>query len=375
MRKTYFYKARINKHTQANCNRCLNICRTLYNLALEQRISVFRQYRKSISVYEQMLQLPELKEAFPEFKLVGSQCLQDVLQRVDRAFQGFFQRVKAKNNGKAGFPRFKSKNRFHSFTLKQTGWRVVGRYLYIKNIGRFKLFLSRPIEGVIKTIIIKRTSTGKWFVAFSCEHVPEKVYPETAAEVGIDVGINHFLVDSLGNKKENPKYFRQSEKLLRRRQRSLSRKKKGSNRRAKARILVAKAHERTVNQRKDFLHKLANYYIEAFDSIYVEDLKIKNMVRNRYLSKSIADSSWSMFFNLLSYKAEEAGRKVIKVPSRDTSQICSQCGKTVPKSLSVRVHRCPFCNIVLDRDHNASINILRAGQALQALTSAQAGVV
>lgn len=130
MKKTYLYKAKINNHTEANCNQWLNICRTLYNLALEQRISVFRQYRKSISVYEQMLQLPELKEAFPEFKIAGSQCLQDVLQRVDRAFQGFFQRVKAKNNGKAGFPRFKSRNRFHSFTLKQAGWRLKCLYQY-----------------------------------------------------------------------------------------------------------------------------------------------------------------------------------------------------------------------------------------------------
>ena len=290
MRKTFLYKAKINKHTEANCNRWLKICRTLYNLALEQRISIFRQYKKSISLYEQMLQLPELKEAFPEFKVVGSQCLQDVLQRVDRAFQGFFQRVKAKN-GKAGFPRFKSKNRYDSFTLKQAGWKLEGRYLYIKNLGRFKLFLSRAVEGEIKTVTIKRTSTGKWFVAFSCDNVPVKEFPETTAEIGIDVGINHFLVDSCGRCIENPKYFRCSEKLLRRRQRSLSRRKKGSNRRNKARILVAKAHEKVVNQRKDFLHKLANYYIEAFDSIYVEELNIKGMVRNRYLSKSIADSS------------------------------------------------------------------------------------
>jgi len=373
MRKAYLYKAKINKETEANCNQWLEICRTLYNLTLEQRISVFKQYRKSISLYEQMRQLPELKKAFPEFKIVGSQCLQEVLQRVDRAFQGFFQRAKAKN-AKPGFPRFKGRNRYDSFTLKQAGWRLEGCYLYIKNVGRFKLFLSRPVEGNIKTVTIKRTSTGKWFVAICCSNVPVKEYPETTAEVGIDVGIKHFLVDSLGNKRENPKYFRHSEKLLRRRQRSLSRKKKGSQRRKKARILVAKAHEKVVNQRKDFLHKLANYYIEEFGTIYVEALNIKGMVRNRYLSKSIADSSWNMFFVLLSYKAEEAGRRVVKVPSRNTSQICSGCGKVVPKSLSVRVHQCPFCNTVLDRDLNASINILRFGQNRQALTSAQAGV-
>ena len=374
MRKAYLYKAKINKETEANCNQWLEICRTLYNLVLEQRIGIYRQHKKSISLYEQMRQLPELKEAFPEFKIVGSQCLQEVLQRVDKAFQGFFQRLKQRK-GKPGFPRFKGRNRYDSFTLKQAGWRLEGCYLYIKNVGRFKLFLSRPVEGDIKTVTIKRTSTDKWFAAICCSNVPVKEYPETTAEVGIDVGIKHFLVDSFGNKKENPKYFRHSEKLLRRRQRSLSRKKKGSRRRKKARILVAKAHEKVVNQRKDFLHKLANYYIEAFDTIYVENLNIRGMVRNRYLSKSIADSSWNMFFVLLSYKAEEAGRRVVKVPSRNTSQICSGCGKVVPKSLSVRVHQCPFCNTVLDRDLNASINILRFGQNRQALTSAQAGVV
>ncbi|MDP6685834.1 MAG: helix-turn-helix domain-containing protein, partial [Candidatus Omnitrophota bacterium] len=126
MRKTYLYKAKITKKTAANCNQWLDICRTLYNLALEQRVSIFRQYKKSISVYEQMEQLPELKKAFPEFKIVGSQCLQEVLQRVDRTFQGFFQRAKAKN-GKAGFPRFKGRNRYHSFTLKQAGWKLQGR--------------------------------------------------------------------------------------------------------------------------------------------------------------------------------------------------------------------------------------------------------
>ena len=365
MRKTYLYRAKINKATEANCNQWLNVCRRLYNLALEQRISVYRQYRKSISLYEQMAQLPELKQAFPEFKLVGSQVLQEVLQRIDRAFQGFFQRFKDKK-GKAGFPRFRPKNRYHSFTLKQAGWKLKGHYLYIKNIGTFRLFLSREVEGDIKTVTVKRTSVGKWFVAFCCDNVVAKEYPEAAAEVGIDVGIKSFCVNSCGNQIESPEYFRQSEKVLRRRQRSLSRKKKGSNRRNKARVLVAKVHERIVNQRKDFLHKIANRYVKSFGKIYIEDLNIKGMTKNRHLSKSIADVSWGMFFNILLYKAAEAGREVVKVSPAGTTQICSFCGKKVPKTLSVRTHKCPFCNIVLDRDLNASINILRVGQSLQA---------
>lgn len=374
MRKGYLYRAKINKTTEANCNRWLDICRRLYNLALEQRISVYRQYKKSISVYEQMRQLPQLKAEFPEFKDVGSQVLQDVLQRLDKAFISFFNRLKERK-GKAGFPRFKGRNRYDSFMLKQAGWRLEGRFLYIKNVGRFKLFLSRPIEGDIKTITVRRSSSGKWFVAFSCDNVPIRKYPQIWAYVGIDMGIDSFCVDSRERRIKNPEYLRQSERLLRRRQRSLGRRRKGSNRRNKARILVAKTHEKVSNQRKDFLHKVSNYYIWFFKFIYIEELNIKGMVKNRYLAKSISDVSWGMFVEFLMYKAEEAGRQIISVPSKDTSQRCSCCGEIVPKSLYVRVHNCPYCGLVLDRDLNASFNILRFGQNRQTLTPAKAGVV
>ncbi|MFH1452405.1 MAG: transposase, partial [Armatimonadota bacterium] len=154
MKKTFLYRAKINKATEDNCRKWLEACRILYNAALEQRILVYNQHKKSISVYEQMKQLVELKVVFPEFKLIGSQVLQEVLQRLERAFQSFFQRLK-QNNSKAGFPRFKGKDRYDSFTLKQAGWKLDGRYLYIKNIGRFKLFLSRAISGTIKTVTIR----------------------------------------------------------------------------------------------------------------------------------------------------------------------------------------------------------------------------
>ncbi len=367
MRKTYLYKTKINKQTETNCNNWLELCRNIYNQSLEQRITAYREKKKPISAFKQMAQLPDLKKSSVEFKAVGSQVLQDVIQRLDKAYKSFFQRAK-QGNGKAGFPRFKSKNRYDSFTLKQTGWKLEGRYLYIKNVGKFKLFLSRPIEGNIKTITIRRSSTNKWFASFSCNDVPIKEVSETTMEVGIDVGIKHFLVDSQGNSVENPKYFRQSEKLLRRRQRSLCRKKKGSNRRNKAKLLVAKAHEKVTNQRQDFLHKIANSYIDKFQTIYIEDLNIKGMVKNRHLSKSISDSSWGMFFNFLFYKAEGADRIVVKVPPQNTSQICSVCGERVPKSLFVRIHNCPFCKTVLDRDYNASLNIKALGQRVQTLT-------
>lgn len=374
MRKTYLYRAKLNKQTEANVCKWLNVCRTLYNLALEQRITVHRHKRKSLGGYTQMYDLPALKKEFPEFAQVDAQTLQNVIKRLNRTYGAFFRRLRT-NNGKAGFPRFKGKHRYHSFTLEQTGWKLEGRNLYIRNVGRFKLFLSRPIQGRIKTITIKRTTTGKWFVAFSCDNVSVKEYPETTASVGIDVGTKHFLMDSAGHAVENPQYFRQSEKLLRRRQRSLARKKRGSKKRQRARLLVAKAHEKVANQRKDFLHKLSTDYVRNFASIYIEDLNISGMVKNRHLSKSIIDSSWATFFELLSYKAVEAGRELVKVNPKGTSQVCSNCGEKVPKSLSVRVHRCPYCGLEIDRDLNAALNIEAVGHTVQAQTSALAGVV
>ncbi len=362
MRRTYKYKSIINKTTEASALHWIELCRSLYNLCLEQRIDAYKQDKRNVSRYRQQNDLPALRKAFPEYEGIDAQCLQDVVLRLDRAYQGFFRRVKIKGE-KAGFPRFKSKDRYDSFTLNQNSWKLDGKYLDIRNVGRFKLFLSRHIEGDIKAITIKRTLMNKWFVSFSCDNVPKRKFPETNKEVGIDVGIKSFCVDSDSNCVKNPKYFRKSERELRKRSRRLCRRKKGSNRRKKARLLVARVHEKVENQRKDFLHKVANYYIKNYKDIYVENLEVKSMLKNKYLSKSIADAGWDLFFSMLNYKAEEAGRKVIKVNPKGTSQLCSNCGENVPKTLAVRIHKCPHCGLELDRDLNASLNILNRGQA------------
>lgn len=373
MRRTFRYRALITKATEAQATDWLHKCRIVYNLALEQRILLYKQRKIHISGYSQCNELTELKKQFPEFKTVGAQCLQDVVERLDKGFKAFFRRLKTGTN-KAGFPRFRGIDRYDSFTLKQSGWKLEGRYLYVRNVGRFKLFLSRPIEGKIKTVTIRKYPTGKWFVSFSCDEVPRRDFPPTDKEVGIDVGIKSFLVDSDSRFVENPRFFRKTERILKLRQRRLARRKKGSNGRKAARLLVAKAHEQVTNQRRDFLHKVANDYINHYKVISIEDLHIQGMVKNRHLSKSIADASWGMFFDILAAKAEEAGRQVIKVRPNGTSQICSRCGEKVPKNLSVRVHECPFCDLIIDRDENASRNILAAGQAVQASTPALAGV-
>lgn len=373
MKKAYKYRIYANQETLDRAERWLVLCQRLYNVALEQRLLVYKQCKETLSCYAQMKQLPELKSSFPEYREVGSQVLQEVLQRLGKAFDGFFRRVK-NGNGKAGFPRFRGKDRYDSFTLKQSGWKLDGKYLSIRNMGRFKLRLSRLIEGDIKTVTIHKNSTGKWYVCFSCDNVPERRIEKSDAIIGIDVGIKSFCIDSEGNKVDNPKYFRQSEKLLRRRQRRLCHRVKASKRRNKARVLVAKTHEKVSDQRRDFLHKLANQYIANYGLIYIEDLNIQGMVRNRHLSKAISDSSWGQFFRLLAYKAEEAGRLVVKVPPNNTSQICSGCGEKVRKSLAVRIHCCPYCGLVMDRDENAARNILAVGLTVQARTLALAGV-
>lgn len=371
MKKTFKYRLLGNTQTFAKADEWLLLCQRLYNVALEQRIGIYRQHRGTISCYSQINQLPELKVAFPEYGDVGSQVLQDVIERLDKAYKSFFRRVK-KGDGKAGFPRFRSRDRYDSFTLKQAGWKLDSRYLTIRNVGRFKFRLSRPIEGDIKTVTIRREATGKWYVCFSCNNVLEKRLPESDKIVGLDVGIKSFLVGSDGSKVDNPKYFRQSEKLLRRRQRRLCRRVKGSNRRGKARLLVAKAHEKAKNQRNDFLHKVANQYIAQYGVIYIEDLNVKGMVRNHHLAKSITDSSWSKFFELLSYKAEEAGRAVIRISRFEpSSKTCSECGAVNQElKLSDRQWVCKSCGVLHDRDYNAAKNIRRAGQTLQEVTYA-----
>jgi putative transposase len=249
-------------------------------------------------------------------------------------------------------------------------WKLDGKYLIIRNVGRFKLRLSRPIEGNIKTVTIRRETSGKWYVCFSCDKVPEHKLEPSVKTVGIDVGIKSFIVDSDGHREFNPTFFRQAEKQLKVRQRVLCRRGRNSNGRKDARILVAKAHEKVSNQRNDFLHKVANHYVGKYGVIYIEDLNISGMVKNHHLAKSINDASWGKFFELLSYKAEEAGRKVVKVPRFEpTSKTCSECGAINQElTLADRQWVCKSCDTSHDRDYNAAKNIHRVGQTLQEQT-------
>jgi putative transposase len=242
-----------------------------------------------------------------------------------------------------------------------------GGMLSLSRIGRIRLRLHRPLQGTLKTVTISREADG-WYACISCAEVPSEPLPAMGRETGIDVGLKVFLVTADGEVVDNPRQYRKAEKQLAKAQRRVSRRKKGSKRRHKALNLLARKHQEVKRQRTDFHHKTALSLLRTYDVIYLEDLQVRNLVRNRHLAKSISDAGWAAFRTILEAKAACAGRQVIAVPAQYTSQDCSGCGERVPKSLSVRTHVCPSCGLVLDRDENAAANILRAGQARQART-------
>jgi putative transposase len=354
MIKAFKYKLEPTKAQVQSLDWTLNRCRELYNAALEERISAYKKAGVSINYHSQAVSLPEVKEGRPEYNDVHSQVLQDVLKRLDKAYQAFFKRVK--RGAKAGFPRFQGKYRFDSFTYPQYKQVPTEKSAYLPKIGNVKIRLSRPVEGKVKTCTVKRDSCGDWFVVFTCE-VEAKLLPSTGSSIGIDLGLIHIVTPSEGKKTEAQKYFSKAQRALRKAQRRLARRKKGSNRREKARLLVAKLHRKVQRQRLDFLHKLSTNLIKAHDVIQIEDLNIKGLASGM-LAKSVNDAAWGTLTQMLDYKAEYAGRQVVRVDPRYTSQDCSDCGhRSGKKPLHIRQWMCEQCSSIHDRDVNAAKNI------------------
>lgn len=366
VRRTYKYKLKPTPEQERVLERTLMRCRHIYNAALGERREAYRMRGLSVSYYQQKAELPGIKAAMPEYAEVNAQVLQDVVLRVDRAFQAFFRRLQAGET--PGYPRFHGRDRYNSFTYPQVGEhggaRLDNGFLVLGKIGRIGLRWSRPLEGAPKTVTISWEADG-WYVCFACADVPLQPLPETGQETGIDLGIESFATLADGTIIHNPRCYRRAERRLKTAQRRVSRRKKGSNRRRKAVRLLAKAHQTVKRQRADFQHKTALQLIRVHDVIYFEDLQTANLVKNHHLAKSISDAGWGQFLSILSFKAACAGRRVVAVPPAYTSQICSGCGVMVHKGLSVRWHTCPECGTSLHRDHNAAKNIERAGQALQ----------
>jgi putative transposase len=347
-------------------NQQLEVCRRLYNKILGTRKDAWEQRKESLGLYDTQNIIPGWKKAEPKFRLVYSQVLQNVNMRVDLAFKAFFRRVKAGED--PGYPRFKGKGRYDSMCYPQygNGVHLDGDLLSLSKIGQVKVELHRELCGTPKTVCIRRTNTGKWFTAISCACETEPL-PYEPKRVGVDVGLSAFATLSTREQVANPRFFRKDEQELAKAQRRLAKEEKGTLARAKRRKVVSRIHERIANRRADFAHKLSRRLVNAYGVIVFEDLFITNMLKNGNLSKNIADAAWNQLAQFTAYKAEDAGRLFLQVDPHNTSKKCSRCGSIVEKDLSVRVHDCPHCGLVLDRDHNAAINILALG--LQCLGS------
>jgi putative transposase len=331
----------------------------LFNYFLAERKEAWEQRQKSINYHAQATSLRTLKTHRPSLASVHSQVLQNVAVRIDLAFKAFFRRIKT--GEKPGYPRFRGKGRYDSFTFPQSGFSLNGSILRLSKIGEVKVVLHRPVEGRIKTCTINCSSTGKWCVMFSCEWTP-LFLPEIDGSVGVDAGLHSFATLSTGEQVENPKFFRQEEKALAKAQRKLSKTENGTPQQEKRRKVVARVHERIAWKRQNFAHQLSRKIVNRFGMIALEDIHVNRMLHNHCLAKSLSDAAWSGFFQQLAYKAACAGRQFVAVNPAYTSQDCSGCGHRQRMPLSERVFSCPCCGMVLDRDHNAALNILGLGR-------------
>jgi len=364
MRKTFKYRLYPIPAQEHAMQRALDECRWLYNHLLEQRKSAFEERGETLTLYGQQDTFSLLKAERSTLAMVHSQVLQNVAVRLDLAFKAFFRRVKA---GEApGYPRFRGYGHYDSFCYPQSGHKVDGDRVFLSKIGHIKAVIHRPLEGTVKTCCVRRTATGKWFAAFSCE-VENAPLPVVDSAIGIDVGLASFATMSDGTEIANPRFFRRDEKALAKAQRRLAKEPKpekgqrATPARRTRRTVVARVHERIANRRDDFAHQHSRRIVTHHDTIAVEDLAVNRMMHNHCLAKSISDAAWSTFVSCLSYKAENAGRQFIAVNPAYTSQDCSRCGHRQKLTLADRVYCCPCCDLEIGRDHNAAINIVTLG--------------
>ncbi|MCK4996243.1 MAG: transposase [Thermoplasmatales archaeon] len=339
IKKTYKFRLYPTIEQEKQLLWTLEQCRFVYNFMLN-----WYKKTENVNKYAWQNSLPKLKEEYPELKNVYSKALQYEVHRLFSNLKTLSQ-LKKKSR-KIGKLRFKNKGSFKTIHYNQSGFKIISsnsrlNKLHISKIGNIPIRIHRHIKGEIKQVVIKKYSSDKWFACIIIEMENMSVKQPIKNVVGIDLGIKHFLSDGNGKQIKNPHYLKKTLYYLRRRQKRLSKTKKYSKNRAKQHIKIAQLHEKITNQRNDFLHKLSRCYINNYDLVAIEDLNIKGMIRNHYLSQYISDVAWHRFIQMLSYKAESAGKTVVKVNPRGTSKI-HKYGK-------------------LDRDYNASLNILERG--------------
>jgi len=377
LKRSYKYRLYPTKNQRHKLQNTLDLCRDLYNSALQERIEAYKKSKVSLSYIDQQNELPILKKELPAYGQVYAQVLQNVLKRLDTNFKSFFRRVK--KHEKPGFPRYRGYDRYDSFTYPQGGFKLKGNRISLSKIGDIKLKTSQLLQGKIKTCTIKK-EIDRWYAILTTE-IEREIKPATELKpVAIDLGIKRFAVLGIPNSPiqniekilknknykqeiiDNPKYLKKSEKRLRKAHRKLSLTKKGSLERNKTKRVLNKIYRKINNQRNDFLHKLSREIVNNYNQIFLEDLNINSMLRKHWVSKEISDASWGRFVNYLSYKAEEAGKGVYPLSPKDSSRTCYKCGYVKEDlTLSDRDWICPNCGTQHDRDVNAAFELLNRG--------------
>jgi putative transposase len=358
---SYKYRAYPDTIVEARLIAALDTCRWLYNKLLEE-CTATRENGITPTMRESQARIVTLKDENPSLKSVYSKVLQMVNYTLWSNIAALSQTKK--KGRKIGKLRFKSASRYRTLNYNQSGFKIDREHSMItfSKIGTLPFSMYRPYTGKVKGVLITR-SGDRWFVIIQAEQEASEPKRERRS-VGIDVGLNAFAVDSNGTVIENPRFYEHSLDKIRKLQQSIARKKRFSQNWKKAKRRLEEVYDHITNQKNDFLHKLSRQYVDTSATICVEDLDIKGLKERGNITglhRSIHDASWGRFYSYLSYKAESAGTKLIKVDPRNTSQMCSNCGSIVKKELSERVHECPYCGFVADRDYNAAVNIHRVG--------------
>lgn len=364
MLRTYRYRLYPTQCQQDALNEILWVACWLYDRALDYRRKRWNESRHSVTYSEQAGMWRDWRNEPGDnsLRLLNMSAGQQVLRRLDSAYKQFLK-------GERGKPRFQKPSRFNSVNYKPgDGAAVRSNRLYIQNVGLIKVRWHRELPaGRLKNIVVVRKPSG-WYTLLQMDIPEQPIGKSTKPPAGVDMGIAHALALSDGQTFDSPKHLQKSLKKLRVLQRSVSRKKKASKNRRKAVQKIARLHEHIASQRLDWWHKVTRQLVDNYGVIVLEDLSLKFMLQNRSLSRCAHDVGLGMFRSLLDYKAMEAGVELVTVNPRNTSQICSGCGRIVLKDLSVRSHVCPDCGLALDRDVNAARNILRLGHSRWALT-------